>query len=172
MADGHLNTGFVETPLLLPALSAHGMNNLAYSILLNETYPSWLFDVNLGATTVWKRWNSILEDGTISGTEMNSLNHYAYGSIAEWMYCYMIGFRPSMNQEVKMTIAPYPGKRLGKAEGEWIAATGTYKVQWSYDQAGQVTYRISVPDITNDIIDRHKFQVAGGEYIINAEGKW
>ena len=58
----------------------------AYSLLLKTDYPSWLYEVSMGATTVWERWNSVLPDGHISGTGMNSLNHYAYGSIVEWMY--------------------------------------------------------------------------------------
>ena len=75
----HLQTGFVGTPYFAEALSKNGMNELAYGLLLNEDYPSWLFAVKMGATTIWERWNSILPDGKISGTDMNSLNHYAYG---------------------------------------------------------------------------------------------
>ncbi|HRF52764.1 MAG TPA: hypothetical protein PKV29_08885, partial [Trichococcus flocculiformis] len=80
----HLQTGFVGTPYFAEALSKNGMNELAYGLLLNEDYPSWLFAVKMGATTIWERWNSILPDGKISGTDMNSLNHYAYGS---WSGC-------------------------------------------------------------------------------------
>ena len=62
-------------------LSDYGLNEYAYTLLLNDDYPSWLYEVKLGATTVWERWNSVLEDGSISETGMNSLNHYAYGSL-------------------------------------------------------------------------------------------
>ncbi|MFL6555562.1 MAG: alfa-L-rhamnosidase RamA, partial [Bacillus sp. (in: firmicutes)] len=79
----HLKTGFVGTPYLCRVLSENGNNDLAYTLLLNKDYPSWLYAVTMGATTIWERWNSVLPDGKISGTDMNSLNHYAYGSIVE-----------------------------------------------------------------------------------------
>lgn len=74
-----LKTGFTGMPLMCPVLSENGMNDLAYTLLLNEDYPGWLHEVKLGATTVWERWNSLDENGDISSTGMNSLNHYAYG---------------------------------------------------------------------------------------------
>ena len=80
-----LKTGFVGTPLLCNVLTDHGMEDLAYDLLLNEEYPGWLHEVKLGATTVWERWNSLLDDGTISGISMNSMNHYSYGSV--WNGC-------------------------------------------------------------------------------------
>lgn len=73
----HLTTGFVGTPLLCPVLTENGHADAAYTLLLNEDFPSWLYEVNMGATTVWERWNSVLPDGSISDTGMNSLNHYA-----------------------------------------------------------------------------------------------
>ena len=90
----HLTTGFVGTAFLCSALAENGEVEAAYTLLLNEDYPSWLYEVNMGATTVWERWNSVLPDGHLSGTGMNSLNHYAYGAIVEWMYRYMCGLNP------------------------------------------------------------------------------
>lgn len=69
------------TPLLCNVLTEHGMTDLAYRLLLNEEYPGWLHEVKLGATTVWERWNSLDENGRISSTGMNSLNHYSYGAV-------------------------------------------------------------------------------------------
>ncbi|MDO5518555.1 MAG: family 78 glycoside hydrolase catalytic domain, partial [Clostridium sp.] len=80
LKNNHLDTGFVGTPLLCPALTRSGHNDTAVTLLLNETFPSWLYSVNLGATTIWERWNSVLEDGTLNPEGMNSLNHYSYGS--------------------------------------------------------------------------------------------
>lgn len=88
-----LQTGFVGTPILLEELTKAGMSDLAYHLLLNEDYPGWLYEVKLGATTIWERWNSVLADGSISSTGMNSLNHYSYGAVVEWMYSYMAGIR-------------------------------------------------------------------------------
>ena len=89
--DGKLKTGFVGTPLMCNVLTEHGMEDIAYGLLLNEEYPGWLSEVKLGATTVWERWNSLLDDGTISGIGMNSMNHYAYGSVLEWMFRHAAG---------------------------------------------------------------------------------
>jgi alpha-L-rhamnosidase len=86
-SDGfHLKTGFLGTPWLLPALSAIGQDDLAMRLLLNEDAPSWGFEVRMGATTVWERWNSIGPDGAFGPVDMNSFNHYANGAVADWMF--------------------------------------------------------------------------------------
>lgn len=87
----HLTTGFLGTPYLCHVLTRFGYNDIAYRLLLRETYPSWLFQVKRGATTVWERWDGIKADGTFQNTFMNSFNHYSYGSIGEWMYKVMAG---------------------------------------------------------------------------------
>lgn len=143
--QNHLNTGFVGTPILCPALSECGNNALAYTLLLNEEYPGWLYEVNMGATTIWERWNSLEKDGSISETGMNSLNHYAYGSIAEWMYRYMCGFHPSMGETVKMTIRPTPDKRMKKVKGSWNTIYGIYRSEWNWSSEREVTYRFEIP---------------------------
>lgn len=166
--NGHLNTGFVGTPILCMALSGNGQNQLAYDLLLNEDYPGWLHEVNLGATTVWERWNSLEEDGSISGTGMNSLNHYAYGSIAEWIYRYMCGLNPSIGEAVKMTIYPMPDQRLKKAEGSWRSVFGKYVCAWNWKSEQEVVCNIEVPfnanarfilpDGTEEILDCGKYE--------------
>lgn len=166
--NGHLNTGFVGTPILCMALSENGQNQLAYDLLLNEDYPGWLHEVNLGATTVWERWNSLEEDGSISGTGMNSLNHYAYGSIAEWIYRYMCGLNPSIGEAVKMTIYPMPDQRLKKAEGSWRSVFGKYVCAWNWKSEQEVVCNIEVPfnanarfilpDGTEEILDCGKHE--------------
>ena len=166
--NGHLNTGFVGTPILCMALSENGQNQLAYDPLLNEDYPGWLHEVNLGATTVWERWNSLEEDGSISGTGMNSLNHYAYGSIAEWIYRYMCGLNPSIGEAVKMTIYPMPDQRLKKAEGSWRSVFGKYVCAWNWKSEQEVVCNIEVPfnanarfilpDGTEEILDCGKYE--------------
>lgn len=166
--NGHLNTGFVGTPILCMALSENGQNQLAYDLLLNEDFPGWLHEVNLGATTVWERWNSLEEDGSISGTGMNSLNHYAYGSIAEWIYRYMCGLNPSIGEAVKMTIYPMPDQRLKKAEGSWRSVFGKYVCAWNWKSEQEVVCNIEVPfnanarfilpDGTEEILDCGKYE--------------
>lgn len=80
-----LKTGFVGTPYLLYALSENGSSELAYDLLLQEAYSSWLYEVNHGATTIWEHWDGMKEDGSFWSTDMNSFNHYAYGAVADWI---------------------------------------------------------------------------------------
>ena len=131
----HLNTGFVGTPYLCRMLSENGMNDLAYHLLLEKGFPGWLYEVLMGATTVWERWNSVLPDGKISGTEMNSLNHYAYGSIVEWMYRNMLGIKP-MEEGAgfkRFQVAPLPNYQISWAKGCLRSASGMIKSSWSID---------------------------------------
>ena len=87
----HLTTGFLGTPYLCHVLSRFGYNDVAYSLLLQETYPSWLYPVKMGATTIWERWDGIKPDSTFQTPGMNSFNHYAYGAIGDWMYRIVAG---------------------------------------------------------------------------------
>lgn len=127
-----LCTGFVGTPYLCRVLSEHHMNEISYRLLMEKGYPGWLYEVQMGATTIWERWNSVLPDGKISGTEMNSLNHYAYGSIVEWMYRYMIGINPVEEKPgfKRAVIAPKPDYQLEWAKSEFKSASGNYRVKW------------------------------------------
>jgi alpha-L-rhamnosidase len=146
----HLRTGFVGTPYLGRVLSNIGANNLAYKLLLNEDYPSWLYAINLGATTIWERWNSLNPDGSISSTGMNSFNHYACGSIIEWMYRDMCGLNPSSGENAvtgfrHALIAPKPDKSLQWARARYRSAAGFYESSWRIDGAGQLTIEIIIP---------------------------
>ncbi len=147
---GHLRTGFVGTPYLCRVLSNTGANALAYRLLLNEDFPSWLYAVNLGATTIWERWDSLNPDGTISSTGMNSLNHYAYGSIVEWMYRDLCGLNPSCGGDGvtgfrQARIAPKPDPALQWARARYRSAAGLYESGWRLDDAGQLTLDITIP---------------------------
>ena len=141
----HLDTGFVGTPYLNPVLSEFGYDEEAYQLLLNEEYPGWLYEVNLGATTIWERWNSVLEDGSMNPQGMNSLNHYAYGSIVEWIYRYVAGLQPIKPgfKEVKLKPTPHPA--LGYCEMRYQSASGEYKIKWKYQDANLINYDITVP---------------------------
>ncbi|MBK8025813.1 MAG: family 78 glycoside hydrolase catalytic domain [Chloroflexi bacterium] len=146
----HLRTGFVGTPYLCRVLSNNGANDLAYRLLLNEDYPSWLYAVNLGATTIWERWNSLNPDGSISSTSMNSLNHYAYGSIAEWMYRDMCGLNPSSGDDAitgfrHARIEPKPDRSLQWARACCRTAAGLYESGWRIDDTGHVTLDVVIP---------------------------
>lgn len=146
--SGHkLKTGFVGTPLLGNVLSENGYEKLAYELLLNEEYPGWLYEVKLGATTMWERWNSLLADGTISGISMNSMNHYAYGSIVEWMFRHAAGINsveeaPGFTQAV---ITPALNWQLGSLEAEYDSPSGVYKSAWNLTDPTHVELSVTIP---------------------------
>lgn len=143
----YLNTGFVGTAYLCRALSENGANDCAYTLFLNDNYPSWLYKVKLGATTVWERWNSILPDGKISGTGMNSLNHYAYGAIVEWMYRDMCGLNPMEDAPgfKKVKICPKPDQRVRQVSMSYQSASGLYKIGWNYLDENTVSFDFEIP---------------------------
>ena len=84
--DNHLTTGFLGTPYICHVLTRFGYDTVAYKLLLQDTYPSWLYPVKMGATTIWERWDGEKPDSTFENPGMNSFNHYAYGAIGDWMY--------------------------------------------------------------------------------------
>src|SRR5690606_34005200 len=96
--DNHLTTGFLGVGHLLPVLSDHGYDELAYALLKQDTFPSWLYSVRQGATTIWERWDSWTEHKGFGPARTNSMNHYALGSVGEWMYRYMAGIDTSAEQ--------------------------------------------------------------------------
>lgn len=125
-------TGFLGTPLLCPVLSDNDLNEFAYHLLLNKEFPGWLYAVEKGATTIWERWNSIREDGSFGPVSMNSFNHYAYGSIAEWMYRYVAGINPVEDAPGfrKIRIKPRPNSLLDHAQATLISPYGLIKSAW------------------------------------------
>lgn len=146
-ADYKLKTGFVGTPLICNILSENGLDELAYKILLNEDYPGWLNEVKLGATTVWERWNSLLSDGTISGTKMNSMNHYSYGAVMEWMFKSMAGFMPKENNPgfKEICIAPKLNWKIKHVNTSYDSPAGLYKSSWEILDENHVKINIAIP---------------------------
>ncbi len=142
---GHLVTGFVGTPLLCPVLSEAGLDREAYTLLLNEDYPGWLYCVNLGATTIWERWNSLDADGHITGIGMNSLNHYSYGAIVEWIINYAAGLQPTTPGFGTARIAPHVGWKLGSVSAAIDTAAGMYRVAWSCVDETHLYLSVTVP---------------------------
>ncbi|MGN1139748.1 MAG: alpha-L-rhamnosidase C-terminal domain-containing protein, partial [Oliverpabstia sp.] len=108
-------------------------------------YPGWLYEVDMGATTVWERWNSVLPDGKISGTGMNSLNHYAYGTISEFLYRYAAGIQPLQPGFKKVRIQPGITSYLTWLDCSYDSAAGKYRVQWDVKADGVIWIRIEIP---------------------------
>ena len=144
--DGfRIRCGFIGAPLLCTVLAECGMSDLAYDFLLKEDFPSWLYCVNLGATTIWERWNSVGPDGTISDTGMNSLNHYSYGSVMEFVYAYAAGIRPAEPGFRKAIIEPHPDVRLPKIECAFDSAAGKYVCHTEIKKDGTLGVHVEIP---------------------------
>lgn len=143
---GHLKTGFVGTPYLLHALADNGYAETAYSLVLREEYPSWLFSVKMGATTIWEHWDSVREDGTMWSTSMNSFNHYAYGSVADWLYEKAAGIRIDEKNPAfeHIIFAPVTDERLDYVKASIESRNGEVKASWKREN-GVVSYEFTVP---------------------------
>lgn len=140
-----IKCGFVGAPMLCTVLAEAGLYELAYDFLLKEGFPSWLYSVNLGATTIWERWNSVAEDGTISNTGMNSLNHYAYGSVMEFVYAYAAGIREACPGYRKAVIEPHPDIRISRLACTYESVCGRYVCNWEIQSDGTFTMHVEIP---------------------------
>ena len=142
----HLTTGFVGTPCLCPSLSENDLNEYAYALLLSEGCPGWMYEIACGATTMWERWNSLREDGSFGEVSMNSFNHYAFGSIAEWMYRYMCGLNPDENAPgfQHAVIRPLPNSVLEHAKASTLTPYGRLGCGWRID-GEQIHIVVDVP---------------------------
>lgn len=142
---GHLTTGFLGTPLLCPTLSAIGRDDLAFMLLNRKEYPSWLYPVTQGATTIWERWDTQKPDGTIIDG-MNSFNHYAYGAIGEWLYTHVGGLKIDANNPgyQNIILAPHPGGGLTQVSATHKSMYGDVKSSWEIKD-GNFNYEVVVP---------------------------
>ena len=142
----HLTTGFLGTPYLCHVLSRFGREDMAYELLTQDTYPSWLYPVTMGATTIWERWDGIKPDGSFQTPGMNSYNHYAYGAIGEWMYQNIAGINadPSAPGYKRIKIKSILGGGLTEASGSLETYYGTIKSAWKYEGT-VLKQKITVP---------------------------
>ena len=145
--DWHLATGFIGTPRLLPALHNAGLNDVAYKLLLQDTYPSWLYQVKLGATTMWERWDGWTKEKGFQTIGMNSFNHYAFGSVGEFLYRYVSGIDTEGAGYKTITVAPYPGPGLTSARATYQAVTGLISSDWSIT-SGTLSLEVKIPPNT------------------------
>ncbi|HET6671865.1 MAG TPA: family 78 glycoside hydrolase catalytic domain [Agromyces sp.] len=148
----HLSTGFLGTPHLLPALSAIGRDDVAYRLLLEKEYPSWLYELTMGATTTWERWDSIRPDGSFQDPGMNSFNHYAYGAVGEWMYSSIGGILATGSGYSTFDIAPRPGGGLTHASVSHDSPYGTIRSSWEQVSDHELTLDVTVPANTTAMV--------------------
>lgn len=141
----HLSTGFLGVDGLLPALTAIGRTDIAYTLLQNTDYPSWGYEIGKGATTIWERWNSIMPDGSFGPVEMNSFNHYAYGAVGEWMYRTMAGVSALEPGFRKVLVAPQTGAGIDWVDYSLDTPYGTVASSWRADASGAMQLDVTVP---------------------------
>jgi len=175
-ADGHLRTGFLGTPYIVSVLDEMGHRDLALSILFKETYPSWFFSINQGATTMWERWNSYSHKDGFGKVGMNSFNHYAYGAIGQWMYERVAGLAPDpVHPGYKhFFVRPLIAPRLDHARAELETAYGKASSGWKKEN-GKVIMDVVVPPNTTATIEfpngRETETVPAGTYRFELENK-
>ena len=173
---GHLVTGFVGTPYFCLALSEHGCKDDAYALLLKEDFPSWLYQVKQGATTVWEHWDGLKPDGTMWSPDMNSFNHYAYGAIGEWLYRVVAGIEideaaPGYKHAI---ISPMTGGGLTYVQSSYDSLYGDVAVRWER-QGNAVTLTVTVPVNTSATIlleEGASAPVAAFPVCRNAQNRW
>ena len=135
----HLSTGFLGTSHLCHVLSRFGFTDVAYDLLLQETYPSWLYPVKMGATTIWERWDGQKTDSTFQDPGMNSFNHYAYGAIGDWMYRVSAGIETIGPGYKHILIQPHLSTRLNYAKASFESSYGTISSGWERKE-GKVNF--------------------------------
>lgn len=164
---GHLETGFVGTPYLLHALSDNGYVGTAYDLLLRREYPSWLYPISKGATTVWEHWDGIKPDGTMWSTDMNSFNHYAYGAVADWMYGAAAGINsdPDRPGFEHIIFRPVTDRRLDFVKASIDTRRGTVASEWRREN-GRIKYIFTVPEscCASAVIGGEKHEVGAGTH--------
>ena len=159
--DYHLNTGFLSTPFLCSVLADYGYADTAYRLLLQKSYPSWLYAVEKGATTIWETWDGIREDGTVH----DSLNHYSYGAVSGWLLSGVLGIRYDFD---RVLIKPVPDKRLKYAKGYYDSPKGRIVSEWKYiEETDSFAYRFEIPkelEVEVELPGREKRLLTGGNY--------
>lgn len=167
----HLTTGFLGTPYLCDVLGKYNHADVAYKLLLQDTYPSWLYPIKAGATTIWERWDGIRTDGSFEEASMNSYNHYAYGAIGDWMYQNITGIQSAEAGYKKIIIKPIIGGNLTWAEAGYDCPYGHISSKWKIE-AGKLDMTVIIPpNTTADVFvpdaqgkTYQKYSVQSGEH--------
>jgi hypothetical protein len=172
-SDFHLTTGFLGTPWLLPALTSIDRTDLAYTMILKKDYPSWGYEIQHGATTMWERWNSIGPDGSFGDEGMNSFNHYAYGAVGDWMYQNIGAIKALEPGYKKIQVKPAVGGGLTHGSGHYDSVYGAIATDWK-TEGDDLSLQVDVPvNTTADIVVPAANQYAvteGGHLLADVDG--
>jgi alpha-L-rhamnosidase len=163
-----VSTGFVGTPLICDALCAVGEEDAAFRLLVEQSCPSWLYPVTMGATTIWERWDSLLPDGTVNPGEMTSFNHHALGAVADWLHRTVAGLAPGAPGYRVLEIRPRPGAGLTHGRARHRTPYGVAECGWATD-AGMIAVDVIVPANTTARVtlpgrDEEPIEVGSGAY--------
>jgi alpha-L-rhamnosidase len=166
--DYRISTGFITTPMLMQELVRYGRTDIAYRLLESERFPSWLFQVNTGATTVWERWDAVVPERGIQESGMNSLDHVAFGAVGEWMFRHILGINPDDRHPgyEHFTIHPRPGGSLTWAKGSYNSIKGEIVSDWKVEN-GVFTLKVKIPINTTATVvlpTKGAIETGSGEY--------
>jgi alpha-L-rhamnosidase len=152
--DNHLSTGFLGVGCLLPALTEYGESELAYTLLHQETFPSWLYSVKHGATTIWERWDGWTEEGGFQSPSMNSFNHYSLGSVGEWMFRHVAGIEadPASPGFKHIKLRPCPGGKLSYVKASYESLYGRIESHWRVGPEGFALEVLIPPNTTATVV--------------------
>jgi alpha-L-rhamnosidase len=166
----HLSTGFIGIRYLQPILTLTGHADVAYRLLLQDDYPSWLYPVNHGATTIWERWNGWTEKEGFFNPHMNSFNHYSLGSIGEWLFRHVAGIELDEREAgfKRFVLRPFPGGGLKFAKASYDSMHGEIRSEWSR-QGEHFVWTVRVPP--NTTAQAH-IPTRSGEPILENGGRW
>ena len=149
--NNHLSTGFLGTPFLCHVLAANGYTDVAYDLLLQETYPSWLYPIKMGATSIWERWDGQKPDSTFQDAGMNSFNHYAYGAIGDWLYRVSAGIEIKNPGYKHIIIQPHLSAKLDFSKASFESQYGTIASGWERKD-GKIFIDVKIPANTRATI--------------------
>lgn len=163
--NNHLSTGFLGTPHLLHVLSNNGYTDLAFTVLKQDSWPSWLYPVKMGATTIWEKWDAIRPDSTVQAT---SYNHYAYGAVGDWLYRVVAGIDAVEPGYRKIIIRPHVGGGLSWVKAEYECPFGKIVSEWKVKD-GRVVMKVEIPVGTTATVyvpGEEPLDIKGGKYVL------
>lgn len=164
----HVSTGFVGTPLICDALCSAGEYDTAFHLLKQQSCPSWLYPVTMGATTIWERWDSLRSDGSVNPNQMTSFNHYALGAVADWLHRTVAGLAPAAPGYSRIDIQPHQGGGLTSARARHITPYGLAESRWAIEGEQIEVVAVVPPNTTASVTlpdsDGQPIQVGSGTH--------
>ncbi len=160
-----VNVGYAAIPYILDVLADNGMEEIAYKFLFSENYPGWIDSVDQGATTIWETWCTLDAYGVINPNELNSCNHYVFGSVIEFMYAYMGGIKPSEPGFSRIEIRPIINHRLSSFYCKYKSIKGDIVSSWEIKEDGELSFHFEIPEGTKADLFMPSFEINGVKVI-------